>query len=45
LVHNIGIDPASILVLAYSKEAVEELKERLNKHTIESVNIKTFHAL
>lgn len=44
LVKKKNVDPKTILVLAFNKNAQEELKNRLSDLKIEKVVIKTFHS-
>ena len=43
LVHNEGVDPKQILVLAFNKKAQAEIRDRLTKE-LSAVDVATFHA-
>ena len=43
LVRNQGVDPAQILILAFNRQAAEEIQERLPSG-LDTVHVSTFHA-
>ena len=45
LVEKLGIDPKEILIVSFTNDAVEELKERINKNLKIPAIISTFHKI
>ena len=43
LVEDMGVDPERILILAFNRDAAQEIRERLPKY-LKGITVKTFHA-
>lgn len=44
LVEDIGVDPERILILAFNRDAAQEIRERLPKD-LDGITVETFHAM
>lgn len=44
LTEDVGVDPERILILAFNRDAAQEIRDRLPKH-LKGVAVKTFHAM